>query len=144
MALPGPISELMEEVAGASTGSDHKQSIRERLKQIRDLFRISRYRVVSTGKLRIDEESLTVGGKAKADSEERASSNTGKSGGKGGRAGDIYSLSLASKGVPGEELRVEIQPEVRWDLSLTEQNSSGPGGPCCEVLAPTKHDSCER
>jgi hypothetical protein len=29
-----------------------------------------------------------------------------KSGGRGGRAGDIYSLFLAAKGVPGEELRV--------------------------------------
>ncbi len=114
--LPQAISDLMEEVAGASAVSDHKQSIRERLKQIRDLFRVSRYRPVRTGKFRIDEDTLTAGGKAKADSEERdnTSASTGKSGSKGGRAGDIYSLFLAAKGVPGEELRVEIQPEVRW------------------------------
>ena len=115
-ALPQAIKDLMEEVAGASAASDHKQSIRERLKQIRDLFRISRYRPVRTGKLRIDEDALTVGGKAKEDAEERDSSSSasGKSGGKGGRAGDIYSLFLAAKGVPGDELRVDIQPEIRW------------------------------
>jgi hypothetical protein len=124
-ALPEPIKELMEEVAGASAGSDHKQSIRERLKQIRDLFRISRYRPVSTGKLRIDEDILTVGGKSKEDSEERATSSAGKSGGKGGRAGDIYSLFLASKGVPGEELRVDIQPEVRW-ISVVDGTRTPP------------------
>ena len=114
-ALPEPIKELMEEVAGASAGSDHKQSIRERLKQIRDLFRISRYRPVSTGRLRIDDDSLTVGGKSREESAERTTPGVLNSGGgKGGRAGDIYSLFLASKGVPGEEVRTEIQPEVRW------------------------------
>lgn len=124
-ALPEPIRELMEEVAGASAESDHRQSIRERLKQIRDLFRISRYRRVNTGKLRIDEDTLTIGGKSKEDSEEQTTSNAGKSGGKGGRAGDIYSLFLASKGVPGEELRVEIQPEVRW-ISVDEGTRTPP------------------
>jgi hypothetical protein len=115
-ALPQAIKDLMEEVAGASTVSDHKQSIRERLKQIRDLFRISRYRPVRSGKLRLDEDAVTVGGKAKEEAEERdgSGSSSGKSGGKGGRAGDIYSLFLAAKGIPGEEFRVDIQPEVRW------------------------------
>ena len=115
-ALPQPIADLMEEVAGSSAAPDHRQSIRERLKQIRDLFRITRYRPIRTGKLRIDEDTLTVGGKAKENSDGRDSSGSvgGKSGGKGGRAGDIYSLFLAAKGVPGEELRVEIQPDVRW------------------------------
>lgn len=114
-SLPQSIKDLIEEVAGASGSSDHKQSIRERLKQIRDLFRITRYRPVRAGKLRVDEDTLTVGGKAKEDSEGGDSSSSGgKSGDKGGRAGDIYSLFLAAKGVPGEELRVDIQPEVRW------------------------------
>ncbi len=116
-ALPQAIKDLMEEVAGSSaSSSDHKQSIRERLKQIRDLFRISRYRPTRTGKLRIDEDALTVGGKAKQESEESEGTipGSGKPGGKGGRAGDIYSLFLAAKGVPGEELRVDIQPEIRW------------------------------
>jgi hypothetical protein len=115
-SLPQPLKDLMEEVAGCSAASDHKQSIRERLKQIRDLFRITRYRPTRTGKLRIDEDLLTVGGKGKdeLDSQERSRGAAGRSGGKGGRAGDIYSLFLAAKGVPGEDLRVEIQPEVRW------------------------------
>lgn len=126
-ALPQAIKDLMDEVAGASAASDHKHSIRERLKQVRDLFRISRYRPVRAGKLRIDEDSLTVGGKAKEDSEERdaAGASAGKPGGKGGRAGDIYSLFLAAKGVPGEELRADIQPEVRW-VSVTDGTRTPP------------------
>jgi hypothetical protein len=115
VALPTPIKDLMEEVAGASAASDHKQSIRERLKQIRDLFRISRYRPIRSGKLLVDEDALTVGGKPKEDADDRNGSKGGQSGGgRGGRAGDIYSLFLAAKGVPGEELRVEVEPEVTW------------------------------
>ena len=114
-ALPNAIKELMEEVAGAASPSDHKQSIRERLKQIRDLFRFSRYRPISTGRLRIDDETLTVGGKPKDESQDVESAKAGKTGGgKGGRAGDIYSLFLAAKGIPGEEIRTEIEPEIRW------------------------------
>ena len=124
--LPQAIQDLMEDVAGASAASDHKQSIRERLKQIRDLFRISRYRPVSTGRLRIDDDSLTVGGKSKEESAERTPPGVLNSGrGKGGRAGDIYSLFLAAKGVPGEELRVDIQPEVRW-VSVADGTRTSP------------------
>jgi hypothetical protein len=125
-SLPDPIKELMEEVAGASVTPDHKQSIRERLKQIRDLFKITRYRPARDGKLRIDDDNPTVGGKAKEDSDDRASSGSGgRPGRKGGSAGDIYSLFLAAKGVPGEELRVEIQPEVRW-VSVADGTRTAP------------------
>lgn len=124
-ALPQEIQSLMEEVAGASTAADHKQSIRERLKQIRELFRISRYRPTSAGNLRIDEDMVTSGGRSKRDSDERAGSGAGRPGGNGGRAGDIYSLFLASKGVPGEELRMEVHPEVRW-VSVSDGTRTPP------------------
>jgi hypothetical protein len=125
-ALPESIKDLMEEVAGTCAASDHKQSIRERLKQIRDLFRISRYRPVRNGKLLIDEDTLTIGGKPKDDAEDRGPEKTGKSGGgKGGRAGDIYSLFLAAKGIPGEEIRTEIGPEVKW-VSVADGTRTAP------------------
>jgi hypothetical protein len=125
-AMPDAIKELMEEVAGTSTTSDHRQSIRERLKQIRELFRISRYRPVRSGKLRIDEDALTVGGKPKEDSDEPDATKGARSGGsKGGRAGDIYSLFLAAKGVPGEELRVDVEPDVRW-ISVADGTRTPP------------------
>jgi hypothetical protein len=125
-AMPDAIKDLMEEVAGTSATSDHKQSIRERLKQIRDLFRISRYRPARGGNVQIDEGALTVGGKAKEDSEARDDAKSGRGGGgKGGRAGDIYSLFLAAKGVPGEELRVEVDPELRW-VSVADGTRTSP------------------
>lgn len=114
-AMPDAIKQLMEEVARGASVSDHKQSIRERLKQIRDLFRISKYRPVSTGKLTIDENGLNVGGESRASEREAQAATSAKSGGgRGGRAGDVYALFLAAKGIPGEEIQVEADPEVRW------------------------------
>ncbi len=48
-SLPHEISTLMEEITAGSSSSDHKQAIRERLKQIRSLFRFSRYRPAPAG-----------------------------------------------------------------------------------------------
>src|SRR5439155_7992853 len=101
--MPEPIKELMEEVAGGSVGSDHRQSIRERLRQIRDLFRISRYRPAPRGKLALDDASLTTGGEASEGEAKRKTGSGGGGGGRGGRAGDIYSLFITARGTPGEE-----------------------------------------
>src|SRR5258708_11207463 len=54
--LPQQISDLMEEVASGSTASDHRQAIRERLQQIRGLFRITRYRPPPKAKLVVDQK----------------------------------------------------------------------------------------
>ena len=59
--LPEPIKQLMEEVTSGTTSPDHQQAIRDRLKQIRDIFRLSRYRPTRSGKLNIDEETFSVG-----------------------------------------------------------------------------------
>ena len=42
--MPPEITVLMEEVSSGSSSSDHRQSIKERLRQIADLFKLSRYR----------------------------------------------------------------------------------------------------
>jgi hypothetical protein len=112
--LPDEIVRLMEEVGAGSNSSDHRQAIRDRLKQIRDLFRISRYRPTRDSKLNIDEESITAGGKPRGVSTDGSSGNGGTRGGKGGRAGDIYALFLSAKGIPGEEFRFDQEPEVMW------------------------------
>ncbi len=110
--MPKEITELMEKLGGA-TESDHQQSIKERLKQIRDLFKISRYRLAPKGTLMLDEDSLVQGGKPRErDLSRPAAAGTG--GGRGGRAGDIYALFLTARGVPGEEFAFNQDPDVRW------------------------------
>ena len=110
--LPQEIISLMQEVGAGSEATDHRQAIRDRLKQIRELFRLSRYRPAKNGALTLDDDAVTVGGKPRERGLER--SGGGSPGGKGGTAGDIYSLFLAAKGTPGEEFVLDRDPERKW------------------------------
>ena len=110
--MPQEIKDLMEEVTAGSTSGNHKQSIKERLKQIRDLLRISRYKKTRTGDVQVAED--TVGGSPKDTSTKRSGSGSGRGGGSGGRAGDIYALFAVDDGVPGEEVFSDDDPDPRW------------------------------
>jgi len=110
--MPEAIKDLMEEVTAGSTSGDHKQSIKDRLKQIRDLFRISRYRRTRTGALSVAEN--TVGDDPDQQNSLESRKGSGKSGGRGGRAGDIYALFAVDEGDPGEEIFAEVDPDVQW------------------------------
>ncbi|MFZ6005453.1 MAG: ATP-binding protein [Actinomycetota bacterium] len=116
--LPPEISLLMEEITAGATNSDHKQAIRERLKQIRHLFRFSRYRPSPTG-----DKAILDGGSpgGRSDSDPAGSDKDGRSSGgsSGGRAGDIYALFLADEGQPGEEVFSNNEPDVAW-ISVEE------------------------
>jgi hypothetical protein len=109
-AMPEPIKTLVEEVS-ASPGHDHQQSIRERLKQILDLFKVSRYRPATTGPVTVDDSAMGLGGTA-AETDRVAAGAQGKRGGAGGRAGEIYALFQTAAGNPGEEVKTSV-PEHR-------------------------------
>jgi hypothetical protein len=110
--MPEAIKDLMEEVTSGSTSGDHKQSIKDRLKQIRDLFRISRYRRTRTGSLSVAEN--TVGSDPGEKDTPESRKDARKRGGTGGRAGDIYALFAVDEGDPGEEIFAEVDPDVKW------------------------------
>ncbi|MBV8547643.1 MAG: hypothetical protein JO088_23110, partial [Acidobacteria bacterium] len=113
-AMPKAIQKLIEEKAAASSESDHSQSIRERLKQIIDLYKITRYRATDDGSLKIDTETGTRGGEAKATGGTSTGSTSSRSGTKGGQAGGIYAVFLKSDGVSGERVRPDMFPKVDW------------------------------
>ncbi len=110
--MPEAIKDLMEEVTAGSTSGNHKQSIKDRLKQIRDLFRISRYRRTRVGALSVAES--TVGGDPDEKDATGPRKGSGRNGGRGGRAGDIYALFAVDEGDPGEEIFPEVDPDVKW------------------------------
>lgn len=112
-AIPRDISELVDRVAAAASGSDHKQTIKERLKAIADLFKFSRYRPTPKGKLLLEAENGVAGGKARK-GQTTVDGGEKEPGGKGGRAGDIYSLFLSAKGIPGQEVALSREPTVQW------------------------------
>lgn len=106
--MPDELKAHMEEITRGSSAHDHKDAIRERLRQIRDLLRLSRYRPTKTGDLQVVGD--TVGGKSDETGRTRADKSS-KPGGRGGRAGGIYALFVAEDGTPGEQVRTETEPE---------------------------------
>lgn len=116
--FPAEIATLMDEITAGALHSDHKQAIRERLKQIRDLFRFSRYRPAPAGDKTIDDGG-SPGGRSRSDSSSGTSGGSSGGGGSGGRAGTIYALFLADEGQPGEEVFSNNEPDVSW-ISVEE------------------------
>jgi hypothetical protein len=113
--MPHEIRTLMEEVTAGALSGDHRQAIRERLRQIRDLLKISRYRPTPQGdKLTETENGRGGGGEGSSEESSKRSSSSGSSGSKGGRAGNIYGLFLREDGQPAEEAGGQPEPEVTW------------------------------
>jgi len=114
-AMPDPIKTLVEEVSASSSEHDHQQSIRERLKQILDLFKVSRYRPAASGVATLEDPVLGMGGSSSEGDRSTAGGQQGKRGGTGGRAGDIYALFQTVSGNPGEEVKTFApEPKVQW------------------------------
>jgi hypothetical protein len=110
--MPGAIKRLMEEVTAGATSHDHKQAIKDRLKTIRELMRVSRYRPLRSGDLSV--AGSTAGGNPGERDDEVSKKGGGGGGTPGGRAGGIYALFVDDEGEPGEEVTAESDPEVQW------------------------------
>lgn len=114
--MPTEIEAFIAEKAANSTNTDHSKSVRERLKPLLDLFKVSRYRPTPLGELFIDDEHLVRGGRPRATGNPQ---NTGEGAGsgasrKGGVLGNIYALFEKKNGKPGEKVEPDPFPEVRW------------------------------
>jgi hypothetical protein len=106
--LPTAIVQLQEQIGAQSGEKDYRKAIHERLKQIRDLLRFSRFRPAKDGSATADPTLET---------DRRLSGSSGESSGekkrKGGLAGDIYSL-FAESGDPAEAVDAFDEPNVKW------------------------------
>jgi hypothetical protein len=111
--MPKEIVELMEEVSANTSTGDNSKQIRDRLKALLDLFHVSRYRPTPTGSLSIDDLRTTRGGQSRQLGSETGG-GPGRSGGKGGTAGGIYSVFQKKDGVPGQAVKPDPFPKVRW------------------------------
>jgi hypothetical protein len=110
--MPPEIKELMDEVTAGSFSSDHRQAIRDRLKQIKDLMRLSRYKLSRRGSVLIDDK-LVAGGQPSQRDKDQSQSGRGGGGG-GGRAGNVYGLFIAPDGSPADPVKADLEPEVLW------------------------------
>jgi hypothetical protein len=112
--MPEPLKKLVEDAGASTVGQDHRQSIRERLRQIMDLFRISRYRPVASGSVALDEHAPGLGGAPRSGGG-ASGGGEGRSGRSGGRSGDIYALFQAHTGPSAEAVRSALpEPKVDW------------------------------
>lgn len=109
--LPDELQELINDAAPIS--SNHLQNIRNRLKQIEELFKYSRYRPAKRGNDTIDPESPLVGGdEAMSEGSPHVGSSVG--GGSGGGLGSVYALFATQDGDPAEETVTLAVPAIDW------------------------------
>ncbi len=114
--MPQEIKDMMEEVAAGIPDDDHRKAIRDRLKSIRDLFQLSRYKPTLGGTVTVNPASTTVGG-------QRGTGNGGSGpstggGNRGGRTGNIYARHRAKTGVKANEVDDLPDVTVKW-VSVT-------------------------
>jgi hypothetical protein len=112
--MPEEIRRLVEATASAASGRDHRDSIRERLKQISDLFKLSRYRPTPLGDFRIDDEVPRRGGKPLVEELERRVNRASHPHGQGGRAGDVYAVFATDSGQRASRVKADPFPRVMW------------------------------
>jgi hypothetical protein len=122
--FPEPLRALVEEVGAKAASTDHRQSIRDRLRQVLDLFKLTLYRPTKDGSLTMDPDAVVAGGRKRSGG---GGGNGGDSpsGGKGGRAGSVYGLFLAADGKPAEEVAVKGEPERKWVSVLDGTRTQG-------------------
>lgn len=113
--IPREIADHMEEIASRATETDHSKSIRERLRAMLELFKVSRYKPAQNGSLHIGEPTPQAGGRApRGDGGIGKGGNGGKRTSGGGAVGGIYSTFLKADGQTGREARPDLFPKVHW------------------------------
>jgi predicted acetyltransferase len=119
--LPNEIAQLVAEKAAAASNTDHQKSIRERLKDIMSLFRISRYKATPDGNVYIDEASLVRGGSSGSNSRSSGKSESiGRNLSSGGTGGNVYAVFEKVDGILGKKVKPDPFPDVRW-ISVLDQ-----------------------
>jgi hypothetical protein len=115
--MPEPIVKLMDQVASGASNTETAGSIRERLKQIRDLFKFSRYRPTPDGKHTVEDDFTNTGGNVGEGATGGGGGGSRKGGGGnrgGARAGDIYAMFADVGNTPAEEVSGYFDPQVKW------------------------------
>lgn len=118
--MPSDIKALIERIAAQSTAENHGKSIRERLKAMMDLYKVSRYKPHAAGSLAIAEPTPNAGGRSGRNNGSPDGGGGGsRSSTQGGAVGGVYSVFLKKDGQPGRQAKPDIFPRVQW-ISLAE------------------------
>jgi hypothetical protein len=116
-SMPDEIKELIKKKAPGADNKDHLSSIRDRLKSVLDLFKLSRYRPTASGSIEIDDAFIS-GGNRPLSQRQRTSnilSDAPPAGPKKGTiSGNVYALFEKKNGVTGEIVKPDPFPDVFW------------------------------
>jgi hypothetical protein len=120
--MPDELITLQEQIGSRSGEKDHKKAILERLRQIRDLLRFSRFRPSRDGAVTIDPEAGLGGASANQGTAKEGSREPGN---KGGRAGDIYALFAEAGAAKGDPVESMSEPTTKW---ISVEDGTRPAG----------------
>ena len=120
--MPNRLAEFVREKAAAITEKDHISSIKDRLKNVMDLYKVSRYRPAPVGVYLSDESAVVRVGRSpfSGAKSEGSGSGTGHEvgaatkGDRDGQVGNIYHLFEKKGGTPSEKAAVDPFPVVKW------------------------------
>ena len=120
--MPHALAEFVKEKALASTEKDHVKSIKDRLKGVMDLYRVSRYRPVPQGTYLSDSDSVAhvsvaqgSGSQSKGGGGKGSSIGTTAKGKRDSEVGNVYHLfEKKDGGTPSERSQTDPFPVVNW------------------------------
>jgi hypothetical protein len=119
--MPKQLAEFVKENAAGSSAKDHVKSIKERLKGIMDLYKVSRYRPAPQGNYLSDKSSAISAGlfsgsgrTLKGGRGAGRSIGTTSKGTRDGEIGDIYYLFEKKDGVSSDKIQSDPFPIVNW------------------------------
>lgn len=112
--MPTVLKKHVEDIMNATVSDSHEDTIRERLKNLRDFYKISRYRPTPRGAIELDADSL-------AETRTGSSVQGGEGGNSVGAAGTVPGdfkqlLTTLTKagGTKGQEVKPDPFPKLTW------------------------------
>jgi hypothetical protein len=139
--MPKPLAAFISEKASGLTEKDHLSSIKDRLKNIMDLYKVSRYRPAPDGVYLSDEASaVRVGPSPFSGQKSDGGGGVGRevgstsAGQRDGEAGNIYHLFEKKGGLPSDKTSADPFPRVDW---VSIENGGREAGDALEDKAAT-------
>ncbi len=131
--MPSALAEFVKEKALASTEKDHVKSIKDRLKGVMDLYRVSRYRPIPQGTYLSDPYSVAQvsvtpgsGSRSKGGGGKGVSVGTTAKGKRDSEVGNVYHLfEKKDGGAPSERAQTDPFPVVNWVSRKDDTRAEG-------------------
>lgn len=115
--LPAELKAFVESHALGPDSRDSVRSIRDRLRAIIELYKVSRYRPTQDGSYSADVSQMTRGGKPNRLGNPRIAEGTTPPAGNrtpSGKDGSLYALFERRNGIPADKVQPDIFPDVSW------------------------------